>query len=397
MTPPSFSDSSLPLAVVVAATKWDEPPRMRHHVTRQLMRWFNVLFVEFFPDPRHRKRTGFEWQSERLITYAATPRCSLPVRLYANDPFTHGFVNRRFARDIVYAASSFGENNRMLLLNFVYDFHEIMGQVQFAYSVYVCFDEFPRMRRRSKQVNALKAWYQAKLFQHYENQVARLADRCFTPHYPLREKLIKVNRTVDMLFHAHDFPVGPVKPPRPRSGTVNVCFAGYVNYRLLPEWLLAVSQSEDMRLHLVGPVQDKEGRSILAQPRVYHIPLLDKISLQSKLEEMDVLIMPYDWRTPEAAVLTTNSKIFQYIATGKPIVISNLPHYIDLPRGIIYKANSAEDFVASIRQAFAEDSELLVRERAKLASDNTWDKRGDMLYAIIQRDMEEKRQCARHA
>ena len=46
---PAFADPNLPLAVVVASTRWYEQPRMRHDVTRQLMRWFNVLFVEFFP------------------------------------------------------------------------------------------------------------------------------------------------------------------------------------------------------------------------------------------------------------------------------------------------------------------------------------------------------------
>jgi len=78
-----FDDPSLPLAVVAAATRWEEPPRMRHDVTRQLMRWLNVLYVELFPDPRHRDRFGFRRHDPHMIAYTANPRVP---RFGAHDP-----------------------------------------------------------------------------------------------------------------------------------------------------------------------------------------------------------------------------------------------------------------------------------------------------------------------
>lgn len=383
-----FADPDLPLAVVVAETRWDEPPRMRHDVTRQLMRWFNVLFVEFFPvGDTNRNEDKWTRAEERLLIYSPQAPLLIPVRLYANDPLTHRLVNLYFTK-LIADAVRYLPSHRPILFNFVYHFPELMAAMLFSYKIYVCFDEFPKMQRRAYKRNALKAWYQATLFQHYENQVARRANRCFTPHFPLRTKLAKVNGSVEMLFHAHDFPVCPVEPPPKRSRIINVCFAGFINYRLLSDWLLSVSQAQDMRLSLIGPIQGKEMECVLTQPLVQYIPPLDKAALRSKLMEMDVLIMPYDWTTPEAAILTTNSKTFQYVATGKPVVISNLPHYIELPRGVLYKAQSAEDFVAKIRQAYYEDSEDLVRLRSQVATENSWDKRGDLLHATINQDQE---------
>ncbi len=41
-----FEDDSRELAVVTSTTPWHEPPRARHQVTRQLCRFYNVLYVD---------------------------------------------------------------------------------------------------------------------------------------------------------------------------------------------------------------------------------------------------------------------------------------------------------------------------------------------------------------
>jgi glycosyltransferase involved in cell wall biosynthesis len=390
MNPISFSDPSLPLAVVVASTHWDEPPRMRHDVTRQLARFFNVVFVEFFPAG---KRGGAEtsWRKvyERLLICTLTDKFRVPPRLMANDPFTHSRTNRRYVTAIYEAICGLPGKHR-LLFNFVYDFPEIMRSGHFDWTSYVCFDEFPRMQRRSRQRNPLKTWYQARLFQYYENRVAQEAVRCFTPHYPLRDKLKKVNPKVEMLFHACDGTVKDNQMHDTENRIISVGFAGFIHYRLLDDWLLAVAEQQDMTLHVIGPVLNYDMTWLTRYSNVRHIPSLLGLNLYEKLSEMDVLVIPINSELPEVRVITTNSKTFQYVSTGKPIVISDLPHYIQLPRGVLYKANSPKDFVAKIRQAHSEDCEEFVRLRLKIAAENTWDKRGDMLYSIVQQDLGEK-------
>ncbi len=48
----TFADISRDLVVVTTVTPWNEPPRIRHQVTRQLCRFYNVLYVELFPRDR---------------------------------------------------------------------------------------------------------------------------------------------------------------------------------------------------------------------------------------------------------------------------------------------------------------------------------------------------------
>ena len=44
-----FSDNSLPHVVCLTSTKWKDFPRIRHQITRQLKRFCNVIYIEFFP------------------------------------------------------------------------------------------------------------------------------------------------------------------------------------------------------------------------------------------------------------------------------------------------------------------------------------------------------------
>ena len=381
-----FHNAKLPLAVVVAGTRWDEPPRMRHQVTRQLMRWCNVVFIEYFCTGQRGHAEG-QWRrvGERLAVYTPTDRFRAPPRLQANDPFSHARTNRRYAAEIGAAVKDLPGTPR-LLFNFVYDFPELMRIPTFDRRCYICVDEFPRMQRGKASPNPLKAWYQGHLFQHYENQVARRADRCFTPHYPLRSKLKRVNPKVDMLFHAHEWDA-ITRPRKNGNGRIDVAFAGYINYRLPYDWLDAIERERDMKLHLIGPMQDTRYEKLLRHPNVCHVAPLIGTAFREKLLEMDVLLMPYSQDSPEVRALTTNSKIFQYVASGRPIVMSDLPHYIKLPEGVIYRAKTAEEFVEQIRRAYHEDCDEYRQLRARIAAENTWDKRGDMLLSIIDRDL----------
>ena len=382
-----FADPNLPLAIVVAATKWDEPPRMRHDVTRQLMRFFNVVFVEFIPCGEPGCATGF-WQkiNERLLVYTGIHRYRALPRLRANDPITHILTNHRYARDICVAIRGFAGRPR-LLFNFVYEFPEIMTVNYFDWTSYFCFDEFPKMRRQARKQNRLKARYQGQIFQHYENRIARTADRCFSCHRPLYEKLSRAGGKVEFFYHANPYKSACCSKPCRADRYIHVGFAGYINYRLLDAWLRAIMAQSDMILHMIGTPEKNYMASIEGPSNLQlHTGLSDE-AFRQQLMSMDVLIMPYDPEIPEVNVMTTNSKTFQYVAAGRPIVISNLPNYYEFPRGVLYKATSASDFIAQIRRALEEDSLELVQLRAKIANENTWDRRGDQIYAGIRSDL----------
>jgi hypothetical protein len=360
---------------------------MRHHIAGQLRRWSNVLFVELFPT-KEPDRPATVNADERIKVYSPPPLPRILRRLYTMEPITHKLANRHYRNLLARAVAAYGYR-QALLFNFCFALPEVMHASRFRCAYYICVDEFPLMAHQWYKEKPLLAWYQSRLLQHYENRVAASARRCFTPHRALQRKLSRFCPDTHLLIHAHDYDLTKPVPLRPRQQPIRVAFAGYIHYRLLHDWLMAVARESDMLLYLIGPLQDYPMNELLRTGRVHHVAPLKGNALREKLAEMDVLIIPYDPALPEVNVLTSTSKLFQYVAAGKPIVMSRLPDFMTLPHGLLYVAGDVKDFIAKIRLAHNEDSPALRQARHATAAANTWDSRGDLLHELIERDLRE--------
>lgn len=383
MSHTQFYDKSLSLVVVITSTNWHEPPRIRHQVTRQLTRFYNVLYIE---KNLKNRNDHIEQINERQIVYSPGMAFNIPLRLNANEPLTHHLVNIHFKRKIIAFAKQFNPV-QMFLVNFVYDFFEVMRSDVFAYKIYFCFDEFPKMRRRKKKRNFLKNYYQKNLFQLYENKVAHYSDICLTTHIPLKDKLKNICLT-KMFYPGHEFSNGIIQQINIRKGEkkypIKLGFMGYITYNLLFDWINEISNNPDFELYMIGPLHKINENDIPNYKNITFTGPLYKEKLYKMLTSFNVLLMPYNPEIPEVNIQTVSNKFFQYVATGKPIVISNMEHYINLPYGIYYKADSKNDFINKIYQAYEEDCKEYVNLRLKIAAENTWDKRGNELHDYIE-------------
>jgi len=380
-----YEDTDLPLVVVVAATRWDEPPRMRHQITRQLLRWYNVLFVEFHPTATLSKYTGDALRvvSPRLLVFSPVLPHPVSPRIYANNPYVHGSVNARYSRKIADCAKSLNCMS-ILLMNFAYDFHELMLEKCFMWKCYVCVDEFPKMWRSATRPFWLKYAFQSRMFQHYENLTAKRADLCLDTHTPLVEKLKRINHATRMLTHGHEFDMKKNPSYQKRTdGKIVVSFMGYITYRLLMPWLTEVLNNQAIELRLIGPSSKFQEEILSGYKNYKHIQPMQGNALREEMAAADVLIMPYDPEMPENHVQTVSNKFFQYLAAGRPVVISDMPYYASMPQGVVYRARNATEFVEKIVLAHNENCEEYVQLRLAIAKENTWEKRGDELRQMI--------------
>lgn len=380
-----FIEKNLPTVVVITRTRWNEVPRIRHQITRQLIRFFNVIYVEKSVGIRGYAHTDrIKRVSERLIICSPSLPFPIPGRLFTNDPVTHYIVNTYIKRKIIKFIERFHCEDR-ILLNFEFDFPEIMKSPSFCFKIYLCNDEFPRMGIQYK--NKLKAWFQCKLLQYYENQVNKNADKCLAVSYPLRDKLKKLNPDTELFLPGHEFRcILPIKKEADKKLPIKIAFMGFINHRIDSNWLLEILRNEDMFLYLIGPRENFDVNSYSRFSNIKFIPFLTGESLQKRLNEMDVLVMPYMIsQTAMINAVTAPNKFFQYLAVGKPVIISDMPNFIKMPDGVIYRAKTAVEFIKKIRQAYAEDNTDLIRLRLEIAKNNTWDKRGDMLHNIIRK------------
>ncbi len=368
------------LAVVVTYTDWHEPPRIRHQITNQLIRFYNVIYIVKQLDNRF---DYVERISKKLIIYTPGINFYIPKRLYANDPFTHYIVDKYFTIKISNFVKRYS-SNKIFLINFIYDFMEIMKDNIFKYKMYICFDEFPKMQRKTNKRNRFLIWYQTKLFQYYEKKVAKYSNKCLATHYPLRDKILNFNKNTEFFPPGHEFKKLNYKNLAvKRDKKINIGYMGYINYRIKLDWILEILKNNDMVLNLIGPKEKYQYEKLLDRKNLNYIKPLYGNKLLQKLREMDVLIIPWDSKIPEIEILTVSNKLFQYIAAAKPIIISKLPNFIKLPKGVIYIANDEKEFIKKIRQAYREDNIKYIKIRLKIADENTWDIRGNKLNHLI--------------
>ncbi len=382
---PKFVDKNRQLAVVTTITCWDEPPRFRHQVTRQLTRFYNVLYVERSSanlcKDRHLNR--YEQINEHLVIYRPPQIPRILLRFYGRLSFFHTIIDWLTLKKIEATVKKTGYINA-ILINFQFDFSSIMSSGIFYPKVYLCNDEFPNQAPRQ---------WQRKLFSKYEDKVIRRADCCFVHSTPLFEKFRSRHKNVHVLLPGHEFNLD--RPPEPgnlqrhKKKQISVCYMGYIDKRISLEWLLEVVSHERLSLYLIGPVKD----TIDLLP-LYEFSNFEMISpfegeaLQSVLQSMDVCVIPFDIKLEVVKACTPN-KLFQYIACGKPVVISNMNHLIELPDKFIYVANSAKEFVECIVKAHNEDCDELITQRIELARQNSWDTRGNQLHLILKSYMKD--------
>jgi glycosyltransferase involved in cell wall biosynthesis len=365
------------LVVVTSVTRWDEPPRIRHQVARQLLRFYNVLYVEL---PLHTApgQPALEQIADDLIIFRPPGYGRLRVRLRSHVPWVKRRLNAQLTRCIEEQVRSMG-GTVAALVNFQFDFPQIMSSAVFPARIYLCNDDFHGDAR----------WWARAANRRAEDDVIRAASASLAVSLPLLDRLRRLSDSASLFMPGHEFGAADEASMyasfQNRSRPIRVAYMGYLNERMRTDWLGEMLQDPRFRLSLTGPVEHpSHWRSLLSHAHVDHVDTLVGERLQARLQEADVFVMPYDVRQPAVRAITAPNKLFQYLACGRPVVCSNLPGLIQTPEKFVYVAPDAQQFVQAVGRAFEEDDETLTRARLRFADENRWSVRGDGLRRLIE-------------
>jgi glycosyltransferase involved in cell wall biosynthesis len=103
--------------------------------------------------------------------------------------------------------------------------------------------------------------------------------------------------------------------------------------------------------------------------------------LPAFIRHFDVCVLP--WRHTNVFTSYGSAiKVREYLATGKPVVISPLYEYLETPGLRIYR--TSDEFIQQVEEAMANDTPRLAAERQDVVRDCTWDARARQLAALIQ-------------
>jgi glycosyltransferase involved in cell wall biosynthesis len=369
---PAFS-ARRPLVVITTMTRWDETPRIRHQVARQLARYCNVLYVELPFTPGGQ---GPEWSAAddgALLVFRPRAQHATLRRLRNHLGLVRRWHDARMLHDIEAAVRALGHESAALV-NFQFDFDAVMRSPLFARKVYLCNDEFQEGARFWVRSLNLAA----------EREIASRADLSLAVSFPLLEKLQRFTPRAQLFLPGHESAIEAEAAVRARVPPIEVCCMGFLNSRLVVDWLRALSEDARFRLTLIGPIENPEAwADLTSRPGVRHTGTLVGAELERQLRTADVFVMPYDVKQAPVRAITAPNKLFQYLASGKPVVCSNLPRLIDLPHGFLYVAANREDFVAAVARAFEEDTLALARARLDYAAQNSWTARGEKLRDML--------------
>lgn len=151
-----------------------------------------------------------------------------------------------------------------------------------------------------------------------------------------------------------------------------------VTAALLPDWAFAVVGGEEAQ---VASLKAKYPDVRFLGQRPYR-------ELRDNQAAADVLVLPNTGRDVISQKFTSPLKLFTYMASGKPIVASDLPsirEVLDEESAYFVKSDDAQALAAGIRCAASDQSAAEKAARAReLAQRYTWDKRAETILRAMQ-------------
>ena len=267
--------------------------------------------------------------------------------------------------------------------------------------VYDCSDYWgsPWSDRSSLQAIIQQLYLRSR--EQAENYILKKSGIIFTTSDFLNEKLASrtsspvfvVENGVEFDKFYHALPAQNLEPvPRPRLGFVGG-MKPKIDFLLLYE---IARQYRDWSLVLIGPIERYmpaigEFRGLVKEENVYWIPGIKPDEVPAYLKELDVGLMPYKELEYNKAVFSL--KLFEYLASGLPVVGCGLPSTEKYARDKIYIHTQSEpqQFAAACKKAISwtEDKEAKL-SRINLAKEADWHTKFDFMVGTVLRTAEQR-------
>ena len=242
---------------------------------------------------------------------------------------------------------------------------DLIGDLLVDHWVYYCVDDFsewPGLDQRTMLT--------------MERALIDKCDTLIAASETLQDRLTTWGRRTHLLTHGVDLefwrqPAAistgerPTLAPAPR-----IVFWGVIDRRMDATWVIRLAGDLTAgTIVLVGPLDHPDER-LLRLPRVTHLPPQPLAELPNLAAAADVLVMPYADLPVTRAMQPL--KLKEYLATGKPVVVRDLPStrpWADC----LDVTSSAEEFSRVVRARLsggAPPQQLAARSRL---ADESWD------------------------
>lgn len=208
------------------------------------------------------------------------------------------------------------------------------------------------------------------------NELAGLADVVFTTAQALYDLNRSLNSQVYMLPNAADFlhfntpvDIHPTLNPFKSDNKPIIMYIGAVASWL--DWDLldqVISACPHYNFIMIGPLYNIKPTKQLLKPNLYYLGNQDYKDLPGFSQYADVCINPF--LINEMTVGVDPIKVYEYMATGKPIVSTPLPELIKYNE-IMHIADTSDAFINAINQSIASPT-WQRSQRIEIAQEHSW-------------------------
>ncbi|MDH4223030.1 MAG: glycosyltransferase, partial [candidate division Zixibacteria bacterium] len=242
----------------------------------------------------------------------------------------------------------------------------IVGWLNERKSIYYCADEYSQFSGYSKV-----------LVKELEEKVLKKVDSVLVVSEKLYQSKKELNSNIFLIPHGVEFNhfskynLSPVDLP-PELNKIKKPVIGY--YGLIRDWidfelLKEISHRKDWSLVLIGPV-NTDTSIIRGLDNVHLLGPKDYKSLPLYLQGFDVCIIPY--KLMEVTINARPLKLFEYMASGKPVVSTPLPAVLPY-KEVVGIGYTNAGFVKQIEKSLEEKDNMFVQKRVDLARENSWE------------------------
>lgn len=375
---------SAPPVILIAGDRWDNPLwTNRHHIGSRLAAFTDVLFVETpvhysdlargqrlsLPQLRQGSAPGGRLHTLRpLSPFPLGGRLGVSARL---NRISHIAQVRRAAHRLGF--------HRPLLWVYAPEADYYAGRLGERLAFYHCVDDFPAqaaLTGRSAIVRAAEARLLANV------DVVAVTSPTLLDRRPRGGEAHLLPNVADVQLFGRAREALPQPPELAGVSSSIVGFWGALDrYKVDFALLAAVAERyPEVTFALVGPqgVVDRTAEPLPERPNLRYLPAKAPADLPAFARRCDALMIPYVRNAYTNSVFPL--KVYEYFATGKPVVSTPLPSIQGLAPLITF-AEGPDAFAAAIRSALRDDTPERQARRIALAGENSWEKR---LQSIIE-------------
>jgi len=360
---------------------WYHHPHSKNHILKRLAKQNNVLFVnsltmglpsfsnpDFFLKVRRKLRSYLRWLRK------------VPEGLYIMTPISFPLYGSSLGRTInrwllqvqLRLVAHLCDLRKPVIWVAIPSAADIVQALKPELLLYQVSDKYEANEDSALSSKVIRKWDQ-----QLKQQAAvimysgrKLFEESQSPHRYFLEQAVDFDH---FATEANQTDPEVANIPRPVLG-----YFGYMDYVMDVELMEQVAKRRPQwHWLLIG------GKSNLVQfnsPNFHYIGPKPYADLPKYLRHIDVFVLPWSQKNTFTSYGSA-IKVREYLATGKPVVISPLYEYLETPGVRIYR--NADEFISTVEDGMQNDTQMDRALRQSVVRNCTWDVRAREVGELI--------------